>query len=284
MNHQLHYHHTACMLLSFGVPPEAALLAARADAMVDWATPENVKVSAFARPGFPIPLVTQSMGFDLSKDHLDPNSEIWRRFHFPSPRGTMAPGLVTASPFDPGAAGFIRGLLSEPFDMRNVVTAGMLLHVLADSYSHAGFSAIRGDWNANPAKKGTAWTKIKGWFMSAAPATGHAEFGNQPDEIDCVWYDQHGNRVNNRWKFKTYARLLAEAFGIPPDCWCVQVLQLANDSDDLRERCEDFWRDHATVFGKPLPAFVPLEPRSAEWAEFCRFGWSWTGNLVDILV
>jgi hypothetical protein len=286
MNHQLHYHHTAVMLLSFGVPPDLAILAARADAMVDWATPENLKVSEYAKPGLPIPIVTQSMGWELARDHLDPNSEIWRRFHFPSPMGVPAPGIVSAMPFDPIAMGTIRDLLlhdaqAPDFYPRRTIQAGMLLHILADSYSHAGFCAIRGDWNANPAKKGTTWAKIKGWFLSAAPATGHAEFGNQPDEIDCVWYNQKGDRVNNRWKFKEYARLMACAFHKPPDCWAVEVLQLAKDSDDLRKRCEEFWTDHALTFEGPLPAFVPMAPQSAEWLEFCRFGWQWTGCLDD---
>jgi hypothetical protein len=133
---------------------------------------------------------TQCYDFDWwkSSDYPDPRTIIWKKFHFPD--------IITCHIKD------ICKLISDDrmnidHDLYNQLLLGRYFHTYMDSFTHQGFLPYCSDKNKNNLK-GRPW---KEFWKKVPPSIGHAEFGNEPDEIDMVWYNQLGDVVDNkkRW-------------------------------------------------------------------------------------
>lgn len=84
-------------------------------------------------------------------------------------------------------------LFDEVLQSEDKYRLGIMLHTIADTFSHQNFTGIQEDWNS-----------VYPWYSpySVAPNIGHAEVSQNPDTISDTWKDRRfpGNqqKVDNR--------------------------------------------------------------------------------------
>lgn len=248
MNHVMHYWGSLAACAEAHRPD--AVLIARANLMVDWAIPGNIG-RAYIAAG--IPLVTQ----------LDPETaaaiatatrgwcEDWAvldRFHF---HGLNPPAL----------AAMLHELAKQPVTGEISARIGLEAHRLMDGV-HETFVGWPDEGNRNDDKKESWWTRVKAAVLPDRYAIGHAEYGEEPDEFNRVWY-RHGTRIDNRARFIQLLQWFGQALGAGlPDT--LAALATAKDEADLRTRFKLIARTHGV---EPV-AFVPFCPTSSEWRAF----------------
>ena len=83
-----------------------------------------------------------------------------------------------------------RRLVDDSLAGGGLMSLGIALHTLQDTFSHANFSGWREDYNSC-----YPWYYLR----SVIPNIGHAEMGPVPDMTDRVWVDPRtGIKINNR--------------------------------------------------------------------------------------
>jgi hypothetical protein len=259
---EFHYCATAALLLEAQLAARvdqqkaaaAALLAARADAMVDWLTPEHVAsdralrytMATQVRPGAPGTVAI------AATDGIWPIMQRVHRFHFP--RDPMFPPW-------PGST-----------DARDLVNYGARLHTYQDAGEpgcpHRGYTGFPEVANYERTRK---LGRVSGWERFATWALGKRDrtWGHMLDpDADNITRCREGAIATS---LAVYRDVSGRKDALAPSSFeqsvqdHTQTLWILADTDsdrDMDTRCRMLWRYLAC---SEMPLFKPLEGDSLRW-------------------
>jgi hypothetical protein len=248
MNHALHY--WGCLAACAEAHRSDALAIARANLMTDWAIPGHIGATYIATG---IPRVTQidpetAIAIATATEGWCEDWAVLDRFHFHG----ITPRALSA---------ILGDLARRPPALETSLQLGIEAHRLMDCV-HETFCGWPDDANRNTDRKSSWWRRALAAVMPDRYAIGHAEYGEEPDTFNAIWY-RHGNRIDNRARYIGLFQVLGAALGAGLAEMQV-ALATAKDEADLIKRCKLICRAHAV---DPV-SFVPFGPQSAEWKAF----------------
>ena len=258
MNHCLHYSWTQRMLLDTGMHPRLANLIARANAMVDKATPGKFSTSKITGNGEMPPITqidieTAELLLPVMRERLCAGYRITTIYHFGGKAAvregracqendgyteltaaweTLERKLSTLSWKE------IEALLQKQNKdlLYLAIQVGALLHLWMDSFTHQSYCGWPTKNNASNDKKETLFKKIWTSLLPDKLAWGHVE-DPQADTLEAVW-QRNGVRIDNRERFIRMGNMAAKLFRVKEGSLCLSALAEKNDKT-IGKYCED---------------------------------------------
>lgn len=217
MRKNMHYYSIYYLCLAAGLEPEKAYMIAYSSQQVDdakWGRRTKLVFKDGSAGDFE-PVRTAHNGFESMGDLVQ--WKVYYPFHFlPGLSGSSTEEMAVTRQGKQGK--LFSTVLNEAVQSDNWFRIGICLHVLADTYSHDGFSGLWSRCNNIaaisfvPFKKGAfaalinkaKWALARGIF-NLAPAVGHGRAGSMPDTTHLNWsyrsYDGKFPLIANKPKF-----------------------------------------------------------------------------------
>ncbi|MCL2605278.1 MAG: hypothetical protein FWD90_12430 [Defluviitaleaceae bacterium] len=122
--------------------------------------------------------------------------------------------------------------LVEQASRSHLMNLGMILHTLADSYAHEGFSGFQGWENASYVNEGM--TNTESAFYRALPSIGHANAGSVPD--DCGLFIDIFAKKTEKGSFESFIRRDNTAYFADCSRRILDILCAVNKKDPFGDR------------------------------------------------